>query len=96
MSELRIVEDDGWWMVWLNPDHQEYSGLCIGGAHTRDEAVAIAVKDLEAVLEQLQQPALPTICQCGVLTGGARDTREHCPLRGLGTEPVTSRHREGN
>lgn len=53
MSEIHILHKADAvfeWTVWLG-------GICIGVGETRDLAVADAVKDLEAALERLQQPA---------------------------------------
>ena len=63
MSEIYVLQDndgDGW-NVWIGlegdmPAPQGFSFI-IGSGATRDEALADAVKDLEAALEQLQQPA---------------------------------------
>jgi hypothetical protein len=44
------------WQVWLNTEVADFDGLCIGSGSTRDEALAVAVKALEAVVDFLQQP----------------------------------------
>ncbi len=67
MSRVHLVEDS-WgagthWEVWLDTDVGEQDGLCIGSGATRDQAVADAVTELEAALEELQHPPfepLPT------------------------------------
>lgn len=59
MSKLLIDEDaNGHFTVWITlPDHdpiQDAFGFVIGVGATRAEAVADAVVDLEAALEELQ------------------------------------------
>jgi hypothetical protein len=58
-----VVNQDGPddWGVWAGlPDSDPATdafGFCIGVGATRDEAVAWAVKALEAAAEKLQEPA---------------------------------------
>jgi hypothetical protein len=61
MSRLLIHEETGDdWQVWISlDDHDPLNdpfGFIIGTGKTRDAAVADAVRDLEAILEQLQAP----------------------------------------
>ena len=60
MSVITVLRDDSGWNVWINLDDGTTApaglSLIIGSGATRDEAVADAVKDLEAALDQLQQP----------------------------------------
>lgn len=62
MSVVSIRAYGGEWEVWLSLDDgtKAPAGLSfvIGVGATRDEAVADAVKDLEAKIQQLQQPAV--------------------------------------
>ena len=65
MSILKLVQDGVEWFVWLGLDgdgdpSQEGLGFIIGGGLTRDEAVAAAVADLEAVVDDLQRPCPPS------------------------------------
>ena len=53
---VHVCQNDGEWEVWLNCEDADFTGLCVGWANTRDEAVAQSVKSLEAVLEFLQGP----------------------------------------
>lgn len=56
MSHIRILDPDssGDWEVWLNQEEQdEYSGLCIGTAQTREAAIADAMKDIAEVSRDL-------------------------------------------
>jgi hypothetical protein len=55
---LHVCELHGEWEVWVNTEDAEFTGLCVSAAPTRDEAVSHAVKVLEAVVAQLQQPAV--------------------------------------
>jgi hypothetical protein len=61
MSKLLIVpeaEGEGW-QVWITVENTKPYwpyGLIIGRGATRDQAVAEAVQDLEARLEELQAP----------------------------------------
>lgn len=55
---LHVCQIDGEWEVWLNNEDHDFTGLCVSTGETRDEAVAAAVKILEAAVEQLQQPVL--------------------------------------
>ncbi len=52
----RDEDSDPPWLVWLNVDC-DFTGLCIACGSTRDEAVADAVKGLEAAVARLQGPA---------------------------------------
>ena len=60
MSMIVVREDQpGDWQVWIGLDgdgdpSREGVGFVIGRGATRDEAVAAAVADLEAVVDQLQ------------------------------------------
>ena len=63
MTQVVVRRDAGEYKVWIALDDgfEPPDGLCfiIGLGLTRDEAVAAAVADLEAVLERLQGPASP-------------------------------------
>lgn len=61
MSKLLIYREAwGRWQVWITlPDHdalEDAFGFIIGTGSTRDEAVRVAVADLEAAVEALQSP----------------------------------------
>lgn len=57
---LHVCELDGHWQVWLNTEAPAtFDGLCVSVGATRDEAVAEAVKTLEAAVEHLQAPPTP-------------------------------------
>ncbi len=57
MSVVKIFDYKcGEFAVWLDTEVADHDGLCIGLGATRDEAVAQAVKDLEARLAELQMP----------------------------------------
>jgi len=60
MSSVHVRYEDGW-QVWITLDGhdpiEDAFGFIVGTGDTRDEAVAAAVKDLEAAIEELQQPA---------------------------------------
>ena len=60
MSAITVLRDGDDWDVWMNLDDGTTApgglSFVIGSGATRDEAVADAVKDLEAALDQLQQP----------------------------------------
>lgn len=56
MSEIHVFSNDGEWEVWLDPDGIKFNGLCVGVSDTRDEAVADAVKELEAMVARLKAP----------------------------------------
>lgn len=53
---LHIFKRDDEWDIWLNTEDLCFTGLCIGTGKTRDEAVAQAVRALEAAVEELQKP----------------------------------------
>lgn len=53
---VHVCEIGGEWEVWLNCEDADFTGVCIGVGDTRDEAVAQAVKVLEAAAAHLQQP----------------------------------------
>jgi hypothetical protein len=61
MSTIAVLHDaPDDWQVWIGlEDQTPPAGLSfiIGTGPTRDAAVAAAVKDLEDVIERLQQPA---------------------------------------
>lgn len=53
---VHVCEMDGDWEVWLNCEDMDFTGLCVSVGTTRDDALAQAVKSLEAVVEHLQSP----------------------------------------
>lgn len=53
---LHLYRDRAWWCVWLNTEVGDFDGICIAMKHTRQEALAQAVRVLEAAVEQLQRP----------------------------------------
>ena len=56
MSHISILGPDpsSDWEVWLNPEEEdEYVGLCIGSARTREAAIAYAMKDIAEVSRDL-------------------------------------------
>lgn len=65
MSRIHIVEPDAHsqaWQVWISLENEhgieQGEAFIIGSGATRDEAVAGAVADLEAQIEQLQGAAV--------------------------------------
>lgn len=50
------AEEDGEWVVWLNTEASDFDGLVIGKGKTRQEAVAEAMKVVEAMEAVLQGP----------------------------------------
>jgi hypothetical protein len=62
MSTITTIKCGGDYEVWIALEGEEPPHGCsfiIGLGETEDEARAAAVKDLEACLEQLQQPTTP-------------------------------------
>lgn len=55
---LHIFEMRGEWEVWLNNEDHDFTGLCVSIGTTRDEAIATAVRILEAAVEELQKPVI--------------------------------------
>lgn len=59
---ITVLRDGSDWNVWIALDDgttpPSGPSFIIGSGATRDEAVAEAVKDLEAATDQLQQPTL--------------------------------------
>lgn len=53
---LHVCEMGDGWEVWINCEDADFTGLCVGWGATRDDAVARAVRALEAVVEKLQGP----------------------------------------
>lgn len=53
---LHVCEMHGEWVVWLNTEDMDFTGLCVAAAPTRDAAVAEAVRVFEAVVVELQKP----------------------------------------
>ncbi len=54
---VHVFQENGrHWQVWVNTEDLEFTGLCVGTGETRDEAIAVAVKALEAIVEHLQSP----------------------------------------
>lgn len=54
--ELHIVDDNGQWEVWVNPEGGDWTGTVVGHGDTRQEAVRMAVETLEALTDHLQGP----------------------------------------
>lgn len=53
-NRVHLEEADGEWLVWLNTEDQNYSGLVIGCGGTRTAAIADAILSLDAAKAALQ------------------------------------------
>jgi len=57
MAVIHIVEDtDGSVQVWVDVPGAELDGIIVGLGESRDDAIADAVRTLEALTAQLQSP----------------------------------------
>lgn len=44
------------WELWLNNQHEDFTGLCAAAAPTREEVIAEAIRVFEAALAELRKP----------------------------------------
>lgn len=48
---------DGEWELWINCEDADFTGVCIGVGQTRDEALAMGIRVIEAIGAHLQNGA---------------------------------------
>lgn len=60
---LHITEQgDLGWVVWLNIDDVDFSGLLLGSGATRADAVHAAIRTLQTCVEVLERPPVEVMC----------------------------------
>jgi hypothetical protein len=52
---VHVCEMRGEWEVWINCEDANFTGVCIGVAPTREEAVAEALKVVDALADHLRR-----------------------------------------
>ena len=54
------TEFGGAWQVWMDLD-ADFTGLCIGAGDTREDAIAVAEKELLDALQELRKGDEPKV-----------------------------------